>query len=195
MRYVMTLATAVALSLATSAMALDADQVRGEIVSVDEETLSLRVQESGDQFAASPGDVNDYRISSDTRVVMEDRMESVLGTQNLTLEDLEPGTEVVLAFEDVDGQLYARDVSMSDSGASADTSGDDPMATEDRTRSETDMAAVERSDDEFGTSAADEEGQRTELPDTATVLPLLAAGGAVFGLMALVFRLVRRRSR
>lgn len=188
MRYVMTLTTAVVLSLATSAMALEADQVRGEIVSVDDERLTLRVEESGDAFAASRGDVNEYRITSDTRVVMEeDPMRSVVGTHPVTVTDLRPGAEVVLNFEDVDGELYARGVSMADREAAA--AEQDPFGT-DETARETDIAAMEGDDErEFGAAA------RTELPETASVLPLLALGGAGFGLLALVMRLVRRRVR
>lgn len=181
MRYAVILTALVGWGWSLPGIALEADQVRGEIVSVsaDEETMTLRVQEAGDARHASPGDVTEYRIPPDTEVRMEDPMESVLSQQNLTIDDLEQGTQVLLSFEDVGGEFVARDVSMG--GADTDrpaTAQEDTMTRD----TDTDTAAFET-----------EQDQRSSLPATASLLPVLALGGAGLGLVALVLRLFRVR--
>lgn len=171
---------------ALPAAALEADEVRGEIVSVepDQDTLRLRVEESGDQLHASPGTVNEYRIDADTEVQLEDPTETVLGATagDFTIDDLAPGTEVILRFEDVGGQYVARDMR---------TPGDEDATGQAQPESE--LAAAET-----GTGAADQQqmgaaGERERLPDTASMAPLLALTGLGFAALAFALRLLRRR--
>lgn len=177
MRYTVMLAAALMLGWGLPAFGLEADQVRGRIVSVspDEEQLRLRVQEAGDARHASPGQVNEYRIPADTEVRMEDPMESVLGARTLTLDDLEQGTQVLLSFEESGGEFVARDVAMG-----SDTSSD-------RT------AASETQDEQQPQLAQSDYSERSRLPDTASILPMLMLGGMGFALTALAIRVLRRR--
>jgi hypothetical protein len=173
------------LALAPALMALEADQVRGTIVSVSPEQnrLELQVAESGDRRRASPGETVEFEISPDTQVRLEDPMESVASPRYLTLEDLEDGAEVVLNFEEIDGRLVARELNTSESSdtGGSQTAGASNSAGESQSDRETDIAQLER------------ESERSQLPATASILPLLALGGAGFAVVAFGIRWLRRR--
>lgn len=167
MRYVIMCAIALTLGLAQAALALEADQVRGTVISLspDQERLRLRIEAAGDERQAAPGETVEYQISDDTEIRMENAMESITTPRYMALDDLEEGARVTLDFEQVGGQLMARRVAMSDPSGS----GDQQLAQ------------------------ADTRSSRSRLPDTASPLPLLALGGTGLALLALGFRFAARR--
>jgi hypothetical protein len=168
------------------ANALQADQVRGEIVEVmpDSNRLTLRVEDSGDQRPERSGAVETYELDDDTVIRQSSVGTSVIdrGTVS-TLADLAPGDEVTLNFEELEGRRMARDVEISDRERAT------RRQDEQRADDEADLAEFETQGtvEREGTQA----GTRDRLPATASMLPLLALGGLGFAGVALLLR--RRR--
>lgn len=161
------------------AAALEADQVRGEIVEADADTLTLRVAESGDARPERVGEIESYEVTSDTVVRRSSVGRSIIGSTSVRVGDLFAGDEVILAFEEVAGRRVARDIPAED--------GESAIADTDRTREQTEAAQFEA--DERGTGV----GTRDRLPATASILPLLALTGFGFAGAALLIRVRRRR--
>jgi hypothetical protein len=162
------------------AAALEADQVRGEIVEVDPDadTLTLRVAESGDARPERVGEVETYEVTRDTVVRRATVGRSITDPTSVTVADLFAGDEVILAFDEVDGRRVARDVPAADERA--DTA---PFETAEQTE------AAQFEADERGAAV----GTRDRLPATASALPLLALTGLGFAGAALMIRIRRRR--
>jgi LPXTG-motif cell wall-anchored protein len=177
-KLIVTAITLAACGWGANALALAADQVRGEIVSIDLERnqLELRVEASGDNRPDAAGQTETYQLPEDTEVTRDDPRRSLVSPYALTLEDLRAGNTVTLNFEEVDGQRVSRRLSVADD-RSADASAGDNRAGS------------------TGTSeAAALETERTRLPETASVLPALSLLGLAFAGGALALG-VRRRSK
>lgn len=153
---------------------LEDDQVQGEVVEVapDEERLRLRIEAAGDERLASPGTEVTYRVPPDTPIQIEEQFSSIVTPTNPTLDDLEEGQQVTLDFEDIDGELVARGLAVNGGG------------TEETTARTADVA--QRDDTSPGQ-------RRSRLPETASLLPVLALSGAGFALVALIIRVTRSR--
>jgi hypothetical protein len=183
------------------AAALEADQVKGEIVEVmpDTNRLSLRVTESGDQRPERRGEVETYELEDDT--VIRRETIGVLAPANVRLSHLFPGDEVVLNFEELEGRRIARDVTVADREAAAaqrdqDLGADDEtIAQRDRDLGADDEADIAQFETEQAGAAPARTGAaaRDRLPATASMLPLLALGGIGFAGAALLVRGRRRR--
>ncbi len=175
---------------AASAMALEADQVRGIIQSVspEQDQLTLKVTDAGSDLATRQGRTETYQLDPDTRIRMQDRQSTLLHPAGLTINDLRDGTHVLLDFEDVNGQRMARNVGIEqqDTGSSTASSGSESGTTAGATA---ETGSGEQSSD----VAAMESGGRNSLPSTASVLPLLAMLGAGFAGLGTLLRIRRRR--
>ncbi len=176
----------VVLFAALPAAALEADQVRGEIVSVSpaQEQLRLRVQAAGDERQAAPGDVVEYRLPQDVEVHAQDRFDTMLPLTTLTRDDLQDGDQVILDFENVKGQMVARNVTKSTGGAgSEETAGNG---------SEEAAGAAGGPQNPELAQQDQTTGSRSSLPETASALPLFSLLGLGFMFAALGIR--RRRN-
>ncbi len=166
------LITTVALLLAWSAptFALEDDQVRAEIVEVmaDAEEIKVKITEAGDDMQSRVGDEETFAVPANTPIEYD--MEGsvyepfVLGT-DIDLTDLSAGDEVILNFEMIGDKQHANNV------RNTRTSNTD---MQDRAKQQTVASASEESS-EF---AAMED--RDMLPETASLLPLLAGVGLLF---------------
>lgn len=178
---------AAAWCVSASAVAIEANQVRGEITSIDPDAneLTLEVSEVGSDSTAREGSTETYAFDDDTTVRMEDPRTSVLGTTGTTtIDDLQEGTRVLLEFEEIDGRLVARTIGTDeDEGASSDRS----VAGTD-----SDSTAGAGDQDTADIAAMESEG-RDELPATASMLPFLALLGVAFAGLAAVLRIRRQR--
>jgi hypothetical protein len=174
------------------AMALEADQVRGEIVEVmpDTDRLTLRVEASGDGRPERTGTEETYEIDSDTQIRRGAGVDvgGAIAPTNLDLRDLLPGDEVVLNFAEIEGRRVARDIEASDREQAADRE----QADREQAAAGQTQEAARDDEAELAQFETDETGARTRLPATASLLPLLALGGLGFAGAAL---LVRRRRR
>lgn len=101
---------------ALALQALEEDQVRGEIVEVNTETgeLSLRIAATGDERPEREGEVETYRLDDDAVIRRGTVGRSIADPITLQVGDLGPGDEVVLNFEEVEGERRARDVTVSE---------------------------------------------------------------------------------
>jgi hypothetical protein len=143
------------------AVALQADQVRGEVVEVSPEDnqVSLRVIEAGDGRAEQPGDLETYELAADATIrrapVGHETLDPV-AVGEVAVADLALGDELVLSFEEIDGRQQARDVSVGESGpAQADT---DVAPFEGRDRDA--QLRRERTDTDWQRERTDTERQR-----------------------------------
>jgi LPXTG-motif cell wall-anchored protein len=178
-----TIAVLAAAFVGAPALALEEDQVRGEIVEVmpDRDQLRLRVEEVGDGDLAREDVVETYELDQQTEIRLEDPRETLVDPILMELEDLAEGMNVVLDFEeDVTGARLARGVAVSPQ---------DDQQTADRRAAD---AAADADGGTGGTEAAQFETRR-ELPATASPLPLLGLGGLMFAGAALALRRRRRR--
>lgn len=172
------------------ANALEADQVKGEIVDVmpDQNRLTLRVEDSGDQRPERAGAVETYELEDSTDIRRGAALSGLgvgagVARGDLTMADLEAGDEVILNFEEIAGRRMARNVAVADREEAAAARRNEQRATDD----EADLAQFEATEDR-----TDRAGARDRLPATASFLPLLALGGLGFGGAALLLRIRRR---
>ena len=181
------------------AFALNDDQVRGEIVSVDSDSseIRLRVLESGDDRPARRGTIETYEVPENTPIEYDIDRSIVFAGDELDLNDLSAGDRVVLDFEDLGTERRrARGVRNEQAGN-----------TEVRRRVERTGRRVEdrldRGADRFvGVDAARDDNandrqyvaSRNELPDTASALPMMAVFGLAFAGLAGFLGHVRRRN-
>lgn len=183
------------LGLAQGAFALNSDQVRGEIVSVDTESnrIEVRVIESGAQTTAQEGTVESYVIPPNTPIEYEiDRVVYMpYRTGDFGLDDLAVGDRVLLDFEAVNNDRTARKVRNEETR---------DVAVRERVRREgvaSTAGTRERADDRVGNSdpvyLADA-GERSRLPDSASILPSLAITGVMLAGAAGLLR-ARRKSQ
>lgn len=180
------IAAALLMWLPAFAFALNDDQVRGEIVSVDADAdeIEVRITEAGDNRSVSAGATQTYEIPDD--VDIEYDVDGIIYAPyrraDVEIGDLERGDTVLIDFEEIDDadRRAARRVRNENTSnvAVRDRVQREGRQVEDA-ESQTELAQAEFSD-------------RDRLPDTASLLPLLFVSGLLFAGLAGVFRRVRR---
>lgn len=191
MRHSITLLAAVAFSMAAGPLlAIDPDQIRGEVVSADEDSRELRLQvlESGDERAAREGQVETFVIPEDAEIEYQiDRMVYTTSRMgDVTLDDLEEGDRVLVEFEEVAGRKEGRTVRAEETAN---------VEARERVRRTGRQVGTVEDDDSDQFVAATSGSERSRLPSTASVLPAMALIGAAFGLVGAGLAVRRRRDR
>lgn len=140
---------------------VEPDEIRGEVVAVDEsaDTLTVIPMEVGEDLSIPTGGEQTFEVNEDT-VITDDVYATVLDS----LDNIQPRDIVRLDFDtDASGRMTARNISR------------------DQGSDQQQVAQLDQRPD--------------QLPATASLLPLLAAGGLGIWLLALVLRLSRQTRR
>jgi LPXTG-motif cell wall-anchored protein len=182
------------------AMALEPDQVRGEVVEVqpEENLLRLRVLEAGDGQPAREGQVETYELTEDVEIRRSFQAGGLLDTSPMAMTrgDLFAGDRVILTFEEIEGRRVARGVDMPDDDEADDAGATEAAALEAETDRADDELAREQTDDfareETEAAQFEETGAPARLPATASLLPAMALAGLGFAGAALLMRRRRR---
>ncbi len=177
-----------ALSTPAAFAAVQADQLRGEIVSVDSAaaTIRVRITESGDERAASVGSLQNFNIPDDTPIeyVIDSSIYARNRRGNADLSDISEGDSVLLKFEDAQGVRQATNLR-----------NERTTNTAVRERIRREGRIVRNSNENMNsnnTVAAVSTNERSSLPTSASPMPLLALIGMLFAGLATVVRRVRQ---
>ncbi|MFW6094658.1 MAG: hypothetical protein ACODAC_11845 [Pseudomonadota bacterium] len=162
------------LGVAAATTALEENQIRGELVDVDAEAneLRIRVEDAGDGERARVDRTETFAVDPDAEVRAYTGRRSLTDPTVTGIDDLEAGMQVTLRIGDVEGQSVAQELEV---------------------RDEPEQTAQAEDTTEQTEAAAMESGERSALPATASMLPLMALGGLGFAAAALILRAVRRR--
>ncbi|MEZ5512618.1 MAG: hypothetical protein R3F58_01955 [Steroidobacteraceae bacterium] len=190
MKYITTLAVGLLAFASQAALAIEANEVRGELVEVkqDQRELVVRVTESGDSRMAKEDQLVTYHVPNGTLIEwdLDGRLYSLYGRDGDELGDLAQGDTLLLKFEQVNNRMQASKVRNERSTN---------MAARDKVKREGRVvvvaapvpvsAPVER-------SANNDMYARNRLPDSASPLPLLALAGLAFAGLGGAIRKFRR---
>ncbi len=187
MKILIPLATAILALTSQSALAIEPNEVRGELVEIKEGTreIVVRVTEAGAQRPAGSSDTVTYSVPSDAEIQFDlDRRTYMLtGDRTGTLTDLNKGDTVLLRFEQMNDRPYARSI-RSETTLNANTrqaiaqSGREVAAAARASSAN----AVPRPESRTMTTTSGERyaSSTARLPDSASALPLLALLGLGF---------------
>jgi hypothetical protein len=198
MRYLSTVVIALVAMASNVALAVEANEVRGEIVEVrkDQREVDLRVMESGDDRMARKGQVVTYFVPKGTNIEfdLDGRLMALYGPNGDEIGDLSTGDTLLLKFEKSANRMQANKV------RAERTSN---MALQDRVRREGRVVVVpvpvpvpvQGPSRSAGAPAAPRDAETyaaNRLPDSSSPWPLLALLGFVFVGAAGVVRVTRR---
>ena len=175
-----------AASMPAAFAAVEADQVRGDIVSVNsaDSTIRVRVTESGDERDAAVGSVQTFNVPENTPIEYEiDRtIYARSRTGGTDLSDLSEGDTVLLKFEDMQGVRQATNVR-----------NERTTNTVARERVRREGRVVQNAESSQNESVAMRSAnERRSLPASASPLPLLALFGVFFAGLGTLLRCVRQ---
>lgn len=194
MRFTTLGALLAALLVSTSALAIEEDQVRGEVVSYDEGTRSLRVEltEVGEDLTMQVGATRAWEVPSDVPIEFEVDRRLYRSYVGYDAGDIREGDQVLLSIDPRDSR---RVVTLRNERTS-DTRARDRVVREGRLIGETeDQARMADARRQGQGSARSDRGrsQRTSLPDSASLLPAAGLGGLLAAAAAFATRRLRRR--
>jgi hypothetical protein len=135
MRYHRLSVGAAALIGCLSALAVEPDQVRGQIVEIAAErnAVTVRVIEAGADRPEQVGDVQTYEFADPVAIHREPEGREILQSMavgELGVTDLFAGDTLVIGFDDADGSATARQVTVSE-GARPEDADIAPFEAED----------------------------------------------------------------
>lgn len=172
------------------ALALEADQVKGEVLSVDPEYrfITLQVEESGDEIAASVGSVQTYYVPESVTPKYETVVSSVIYStdEELALKRLAAGDDVTIDFRTVNERFEFEKMTNTeprDPGVRADATQYDIVIVE------LEDLTPQTSDRQYAASTSG--SSRSSLPDTASSMPMLPLFAIAFVIIALGLRAAR----
>lgn len=191
-RYARWLLACVVCLPAVLASALERDEVRGELVNVDDDVRSIevKIEETGDAVPTRIGRTEQYRIDESTNIEFDiDQPGSLLRTRMMQgFEDLAPGQEVVLNYRTLGPELIAVSVTP----IAVYTARMDSSREADGSMNRNGDSSMDSSNQYAGVDYTD--SGRDRLPSSASVLPSLAIVGLGLCILALTFRLTARSS-
>ncbi|MDX1461264.1 MAG: hypothetical protein R3348_09440 [Xanthomonadales bacterium] len=192
--------TLLALSAGNALAVVQSDQLRGEVLSVnaDDRELEIQVLEVGSLLEADEGATATYHIPEDVPIDFDIEQRVYRTPASFDFADIRAGDRVVLDFDAMSNWMEVsrfRNEEPSDPTvrerviATSETVDSEADTTdgEDTTAGEGDMGSDSAS--ESGAGMDDE--TRTELPASASSLPLFALFGLMFAGLALAVRLTR----
>jgi hypothetical protein len=174
------------LVFATSALAIEDDRIRGEVLSVNPDTrmLEIEVLEVGTNVEAVEGSTESYYVSDSVNLEFEIEGNVYNPTDHRDLADISTGDTVLLDFRTLtSGTEIARIRSEETTNMTvrerilAENTDDDDMADDLET------------DNRYASN--DENYRRSALPDSASALPMLGLMGLMFAILAGAIRLYR----
>lgn len=182
-------------ALPIAALALERNEVRGDIVSTSPQSdeLTIRVTDSGDARSAQTGSTQTYSVPEDIEIeyTIGTRVYAPFGPGIVTLDDLEQGDAVLIRFEERNGTRTATNLR---NERTSNVQARSRVERQGRDVTETTELTTDGDDMQMAAATDRNQSRRSRLPDSASVLPLLFLGGAATGAVGFAIGARRRRN-